>query len=192
MAKKFIETRTTTVTHFKDIYANPNVETENKQEKYRGNFFSQILEMFYLLKPSQLNSLVGTIFQRSSGFILGNFHIHLVFVCGPHCLLFVCSAASCLTEIVTWPWYQSRVFRTLRTTKLVVIIFRIQTEKDGRRIKRNQPDATYYFIVLLIGSTCFKHYYAHHQELATMMLITTLVFSFLVWCIWRLGAVWLV
>ena len=31
---------------------------------------------------------------------------------------------------------------------------------------------------LIIGSTCFGHYYAHHQELATMMLITTLVVSF--------------
>ena len=37
---------------------------------------------------------------------------------------------------------------------------------------------SYYFIVLLIGSTCFAHYYAHHQELATIMLITTLVVSF--------------
>jgi len=52
---------------------------------------------------------------------------------------------------------------------------------DNWRIK-NQLDATYYFIVLLIGSTCFGHYYAHHQELATMMLITTLVDSFLVCC----------
>ena len=34
-----------------------------------------------------------------------------------------------------------------------------------------------YFIVLLIGSTCFRHYYARHQELATMILITTLVVS---------------
>jgi len=25
---------------------------------------------------------------------------------------------------------------------------------------KNQLDATYYFIVLLIGSTCFGHYYA--------------------------------
>jgi len=32
----------------------------------------------------------------------------------------------------------------------------------------NQLDATYYFIVLLIGSTCFGQYYAHHQELATI------------------------
>ena len=47
------------------------------------------------------------------------------------------------------------------------------------RIK-NQLDATWYFIVLLIGSTCFKHYYAHHQELATMF--TTLAVSFLVCC----------
>ena len=42
----------------------------------------------------------------------------------------------------------------------------------------NQLDATSYFIVLLMGSTCFEHYYSHHQELATMMLITTLVVSF--------------
>ena len=34
---------------------------------------------------------------------------------------------------------------------------------------KNQLNATYYFIVL-IGSTCFGHYYAHHQELATVML----------------------
>jgi hypothetical protein len=50
------------------------------------------------------------------------------------------------------------------------------------RIK-NQLDATFYFIVLLIGPTCFGHYYAHHQELATIMLITTLVVSFLVCCL---------
>ena len=51
---------------------------------------------------------------------------------------------------------------------------------DNRRIK-NQLGATY-FIVLLTGSTCFGHYYAHHQELATMMLITKLVVSVLVCC----------
>ena len=39
-------------------------------------------------------------------------------------------------------------------------------------------DATYYFIVLLIGSTCFGHCYVHHQELATIMVSTTLVVSF--------------
>jgi len=47
---------------------------------------------------------------------------------------------------------------------------------------KNQLDATCYFIVLLIGSTCFEHYYAHHQELETMMMFTTLVVSFLVCC----------
>jgi len=46
----------------------------------------------------------------------------------------------------------------------------------------NQLDVTWYFIALLVGSTCFKRYYAHHQEFATMMLITTLVVSFLVCC----------
>ena len=49
------------------------------------------------------------------------------------------------------------------------------------RIK-NQLDATCYFIVLLIGWTCFGHYYAHHQEHATVMSITTSVVSFLVCC----------
>jgi len=47
---------------------------------------------------------------------------------------------------------------------------------------KNQLDATCYFIVLLTGSICFGHYHAHHQELATVMLITTLVVSFLVCC----------
>ena len=45
-----------------------------------------------------------------------------------------------------------------------------------------QFDATCYFIVLLIGSTCFEHYFAHHQEVATMLLIIALVVSFLVCC----------
>jgi len=58
------------------------------------------------------------------------------------------------------------------------------------RIK-NQLDAPCYFIVLLIDSTCFGHYYAHHQELATVMLFTTLVVSFLVCCTiyWGLGVI---
>jgi len=43
--------------------------------------------------------------------------------------------------------------------------------KNGNSRIKNQLDVTYYFIVLLIGSTCFGHYYAHHQELATIMLI---------------------
>jgi len=30
----------------------------------------------------------------------------------------------------------------------------------------------------LLFSTCFEHYYAHYQELPTMMLITTMVISF--------------
>jgi hypothetical protein len=44
---------------------------------------------------------------------------------------------------------------------------------------KNQLDATYCFTVLLIGSTCFGHYYAYHQELRTKLLITTLEVSFL-------------
>jgi len=43
------------------------------------------------------------------------------------------------------------------------------------RILKNkiQLDATYYFIMLMLGSTCFGHHYAHHQELTTIELVTT-------------------
>jgi len=47
---------------------------------------------------------------------------------------------------------------------------------------KNRLDVICYFIVILVGSTCFGQYSAHHQELATMMFITTLVVSFLVCC----------
>jgi len=36
-----------------------------------------------------------------------------------------------------------------------------------------QLDATYYFIMLILGSLCFGHHYAHHQELTTIALVTT-------------------
>jgi len=36
-----------------------------------------------------------------------------------------------------------------------------------------QLDVTYYFIMLMLGSTCFKHHYAHRQELTTIALVTT-------------------
>jgi len=34
-----------------------------------------------------------------------------------------------------------------------------------------QLDPTYYFIMLMLGSTCFGHHYAHHQELTTIALV---------------------
>jgi len=45
-------------------------------------------------------------------------------------------------------------------------------------LRVSYANATSNCIVLLIGSTCFAHYYTHHQELTTVMLITTLVVSF--------------
>ena len=33
--------------------------------------------------------------------------------------------------------------------------------------KKNQLDAIEWFIVLIICSTCFGHFYAHHQDLET-------------------------
>jgi len=37
--------------------------------------------------------------------------------------------------------------------------------------EENQLDATQSFIELVICSTCFGHVYAHHQELATILLV---------------------
>ena len=42
--------------------------------------------------------------------------------------------------------------------------------KDEER--KNQLDATQWFTELMIPSTCFGHYYAHHQELETIQMIT--------------------
>jgi hypothetical protein len=33
--------------------------------------------------------------------------------------------------------------------------------------KKNQLDVTEWFIALILHSTCFGHFYAHHQELET-------------------------
>ena len=43
--------------------------------------------------------------------------------------------------------------------------------------KKNQLDATEWFIALLICSTCFGHFYAHHQELETIC-----VCYYRLWC----------
>jgi len=37
--------------------------------------------------------------------------------------------------------------------------------------EENQLDGTQCFIELVICSTCFGHVYAHHQELATVLLV---------------------
>jgi len=42
--------------------------------------------------------------------------------------------------------------------------------EDAKR--KNQLDATQWFIELMIRSTCFRHYYAHHQELETVQMFT--------------------
>jgi hypothetical protein len=39
------------------------------------------------------------------------------------------------------------------------------------RREQNQLDATVWFIALIICSTCFGHFYAHHQELGTILVL---------------------
>jgi len=36
-----------------------------------------------------------------------------------------------------------------------------------------QLDVAYYFITLMLASTCSEHHYADHQELTTIALVTT-------------------
>ena len=50
---------------------------------------------------------------------------------------------------------------------------RDRSKQDTEDMKReNQLDATQWFIKLMIRSTCFGNYYAHHQELETIQTIT--------------------
>ena len=43
--------------------------------------------------------------------------------------------------------------------------------------KKNQIDVTEWFIAVMICSTCFGHFYAHHQELETIC-----VCYYRLWC----------
>ena len=62
----------------------------------------------------------------------------------------------------------------------------IDTMKDVE--KKNQLDATEWFIALIICSTCFGHFYAHHQELEIIcVLLPTMVCDALVADCWRSG-----
>ena len=55
--------------------------------------------------------------------------------------------------------------------------------------KKNQLDANEWFIALIICSTCFGHFYAHHQELKTIcVLLPPMVCDALVAGCWRSGA----
>ena len=55
--------------------------------------------------------------------------------------------------------------------------------------KKNQLDATEWFIPLTICSTRFGHFYAHHQDLETMcVLLPPMVCNALVDGCWRSGA----
>jgi len=55
--------------------------------------------------------------------------------------------------------------------------------------KKNQLDATEWFIALIICSTCFGQFYAHHQELEIIcvLLPSTVCDALVVGC-WRSGA----
>ena len=58
-----------------------------------------------------------------------------------------------------------------------------------RREEKSQLDATECFIALIICSTCFGNFYAHHQEIETMcVLLPPMVCDALVAVCWRSDA----
>ena len=58
-----------------------------------------------------------------------------------------------------------------------------------REKKKNQLDATEWFFALIIFSTYFVQFYAHHQELAIIcVLLPPMVCDALVAGFWRSGA----
>jgi len=55
---------------------------------------------------------------------------------------------------------------------------------------KDQLDVVCYIISLLMCSTCFGHYYIHHQELATILLNYDIGLLFLVRCVLEFRCGW--
>ena len=62
-----------------------------------------------------------------------------------------------------WNYINLSTVSTSRTPVLIVGVQMLTILE-----KNNQPDATEWFIALIICSTCFGHFYAHHQEIETI------------------------
>jgi hypothetical protein len=64
MAKKFVETRTTTVIYFKHIHTNPRVENENKQSKNAGvTYLTKVWKCSTSRKPASSIFLLEQFFN---------------------------------------------------------------------------------------------------------------------------------
>ena len=69
--------------------------------------------------------------------------------------------------------------RCAHRQEVKILLYSLWCHHTYKLITKIKIHAVYCFIVLLIGSTCFGHYYVHHQELTIIMVITTVVVSFL-------------
>ena len=65
--------------------------------------------------------------------------------------------------------WDNLVYLSAKCTERNTVLRSSKYGNDSWRLG-NQLGATCYFILLRMGSTCFWHYYAHHQELVTMLL----------------------
>ena len=63
---------------------------------------------------------------------------------------------------------QSLLAQTTMFNSKFEVCLSVHRRNKGRR---HQLDYTKCFIELVVRSTCFGHVYAHHQELATMLLV---------------------
>jgi hypothetical protein len=71
--------------------------------------------------------------------------------------------------VVFWIW--------IHTLKANMAAFRgkkdasLKTDCNNMHREENQLDATEWFLALIICSTCFGHFYDHHQELDTILVL---------------------
>ena len=77
------------------------------------------------------------------------------------CFVFSNLCLSCAQKYLQW-----LLFRYTEQPRYSLCMF-VSASLYKRR-EQNQLDATEWFIVLIICSTCFGHLYAHHQELETL------------------------
>jgi hypothetical protein len=91
--------------------------------------------------------------------------------------IFIISASASLHSLLSFPNLPSpslpsislAIYSTLQTTLQPDVCLSVH-----RCIcieKKNQLDATEWFIAIIIRSTCFGHFYAHHHELKTICVL---------------------
>jgi len=114
--------------------------------------------------PQDITCLQDIFTRRTSGQCGGNFRTVILRCVIPRCV------GSITKNIVYYTYSRTQLYFTQQYNRNTTTCFGpIRAAiQDVWGVLLNFIDATYYFIVLLISWTCFGHYYAHHQEFATI------------------------